>query len=93
MPPLNLVGDFGGGGMMLAFGVACAVIEARASGRGQVVDAAMVDAARRRACSAAARAVEPRSRLSGNVAHARARLAPPLGLPRMKRVCMSTQVV
>ena len=42
-PPLNLVGDFGGGGMMLAFGVACAVIEARASGQGQVVDAAMVD--------------------------------------------------
>jgi alpha-methylacyl-CoA racemase len=44
-PPLNLVGDFGGGGMMLAFGIACAVIEARASGRGQVVDAAMVDGA------------------------------------------------
>jgi len=44
-PPLNLVGDFGGGGMMLAFGVACAVIEARASGQGQVVDAAMVDGA------------------------------------------------
>jgi len=44
-PPLNLVGDFGGGGMMLAFGVACAVIEARSSGRGQVVDTAMVDGA------------------------------------------------
>jgi len=42
-PPLNLVGDFGGGGMMLAFGIACAVIEARSSGRGQVIDAAMVD--------------------------------------------------
>jgi alpha-methylacyl-CoA racemase len=42
-PPLNLVGDFGGGAMMLAFGVACAVLEARQSGKGQVVDAAMVD--------------------------------------------------
>jgi len=41
--PLNVVGDFGGGGMLLAFGVVCAVIEARASGHGQVVDAAMVD--------------------------------------------------
>ncbi|MEO7055395.1 MAG: CaiB/BaiF CoA-transferase family protein [Caldimonas sp.] len=44
-PPLNLVGDFGGGGLLLAFGIACGVIEARASGRGQVVDAAMVDGA------------------------------------------------
>ncbi|MFC0254402.1 CaiB/BaiF CoA transferase family protein [Massilia consociata] len=44
-PPLNLVGDFGGGGMMLAFGVACAVLEARKSGKGQVVDAAMLDGA------------------------------------------------
>jgi alpha-methylacyl-CoA racemase len=42
-PPLNLVGDFGGGGMLLAFGIACALIEASRSGRGQVVDAAMVD--------------------------------------------------
>jgi alpha-methylacyl-CoA racemase len=42
-PPLNLVGDFGGGGMMLAFGVVCAVLEARGSGTGQVVDAAMTD--------------------------------------------------
>jgi alpha-methylacyl-CoA racemase len=42
-PPLNLVGDFGGGAMMLAFGVVCAVLEARQSGRGQVVDAAMTD--------------------------------------------------
>jgi len=42
-PPLNLVGDFGGGGMMLAFGVVCAVLEARTSGKGQVVDAAMTD--------------------------------------------------
>jgi alpha-methylacyl-CoA racemase len=42
-PPLNLVGDFGGGAMMLAFGVVCAVLEARSSGQGQVVDAAMTD--------------------------------------------------
>ncbi len=45
VPPLNLVGDFGGGGMLLAFGIACGIIEARNSGRGQVVDAAMVDGA------------------------------------------------
>jgi alpha-methylacyl-CoA racemase len=45
LPPLNLIGDFGGGGMLLAFGVACALLEARASGKGQVVDAAMVDGA------------------------------------------------
>jgi len=43
--PLNLVGDFGGGGMYLAFGVVCAILEARRSGKGQVVDAAMVDGA------------------------------------------------
>jgi alpha-methylacyl-CoA racemase len=43
VPPLNLIGDFGGGGMLLGFGVACALVEARRSGRGQVVDAAMVD--------------------------------------------------
>jgi alpha-methylacyl-CoA racemase len=42
-PPLNLVGDFGGGGMMVAFGVVCALLEARTSGKGQVVDAAMTD--------------------------------------------------
>ncbi len=42
-PPINLVGDFGGGGMLLAFGVVCALLEAQRSGRGQVVDAAMVD--------------------------------------------------
>ena len=45
LPPLNVVGDFGGGGMLLAFGMACALFEARASGRGQVVDAAMIDGA------------------------------------------------
>ncbi|HVH20146.1 MAG TPA: CaiB/BaiF CoA-transferase family protein [Myxococcota bacterium] len=45
LPPLNLVGDFGGGGMFLAFGMACALFERGASGKGQVVDAAMVDGA------------------------------------------------
>jgi len=45
VPPLNLVGDFGGGGMLLGFGVACALLEAGRSGRGQVVDAAMVEGA------------------------------------------------
>ena len=45
VPPLNLVGDFGGGGMLLAFGIACALHEAQRSGRGQVVDAAMVEGA------------------------------------------------
>ncbi|WP_372798644.1 CaiB/BaiF CoA transferase family protein [Litorivivens sp.] len=43
--PLNLVGDFGGGGMLLAFGMVCALLEAKGSGKGQVVDAAMVDGA------------------------------------------------
>ncbi len=42
-PPLNMVGDFGGGGMFLAFGIVCALLEAKSSGKGQVVDAAMVD--------------------------------------------------
>ena len=41
--PLNLVGDFGGGGLLLAFGVVTALLEAQRSGKGQVVDAAMVD--------------------------------------------------
>lgn len=45
VPPLNLVGDFGGGGMYLAFGLVCALLEARNSGQGQVVDAAMIDGA------------------------------------------------
>ena len=45
VPPLNLVGDFGGGGMLLGFGIACALLEAARSGRGQVVDAAMVEGA------------------------------------------------
>jgi alpha-methylacyl-CoA racemase len=45
LPPLNLVGDFGGGGMLLAFGLVCALLHARATGHGQVIDAAMVDGA------------------------------------------------
>lgn len=45
VPPLNLIGDFGGGGMLLAFGLVCAMLEAQKSGKGQVVDAAMVDGA------------------------------------------------
>ena len=44
-PPLNLVGDFGGGGVYLALGVVAALLEAQKSGKGQVVDAAMVDGA------------------------------------------------
>lgn len=43
VPPLNLVGDFGGGGMLLAVGVLAALVERANSGRGQVIDAAMVD--------------------------------------------------
>jgi alpha-methylacyl-CoA racemase len=45
VPPLNLVGDFGGGGMLLALGILAALHERSVSGRGQVVDAAMVDGA------------------------------------------------
>ena len=45
VPPLNLVGDFGGGALYLAFGMACALFEARGSGKGQVVDCAMTDGA------------------------------------------------
>jgi alpha-methylacyl-CoA racemase len=45
LPPLNLVGDFGGGGMLLAVGILAALYERSHSGRGQVVDAAMVDGA------------------------------------------------
>ena len=45
VPPLNLVGDFGGGGMLLGFGIACALLHAQKTGQGQVVDAAMVDGA------------------------------------------------
>ena len=42
-PPINLVGDFGGGGMFMAFGIVCGMLEAQRSGKGQVVDVAMVD--------------------------------------------------
>lgn len=45
VPPLNLVGDFGGGALYLAFGVVCGLLEAKKSGKGQVVDAAMTDGA------------------------------------------------
>ena len=45
VPPLNLVGDFGGGGMLLGFGIACALLHAQRTGQGQVVDAAMVEGA------------------------------------------------
>ena len=45
LPPLNLVGDFGGGALLLAWGMLAALWEARSSGRGQVVDAAMTDGA------------------------------------------------
>lgn len=43
--PAAMIGDLGGGGMMLAFGIVCALLEARSSGRGQVVDAAVLDGA------------------------------------------------
>ena len=43
VPPLNLLGDFGGGGMLMAYGIVCALLEAQKSGKGQVVDAAMID--------------------------------------------------
>jgi alpha-methylacyl-CoA racemase len=45
LPPVNLVGDFGGGGMLLAFGIVCGILESSRSGQGQVIDAAMVDGA------------------------------------------------
>jgi alpha-methylacyl-CoA racemase len=50
VPPLNLVGDYGGGALYLAFGVMAALFERQRSGRGQVVDAAMVDGAASLAC-------------------------------------------
>lgn len=43
VPPLNLVGDFGGGGMLLAYGMVCGLLEVTKSNEGQVIDAAMVD--------------------------------------------------
>lgn len=45
VPPLNMVGDFGGGGMFLAYGIVCALLETQRSSQGQVVDTAMVDGA------------------------------------------------
>ena len=45
VPPLNLVGDFGGGGVYLALGLVAGMLEAKTSGKGQVIDAAMVDGA------------------------------------------------
>lgn len=44
-PPINMVGDFGGGGMMLAFGMVSAILSARATGKGQVIDCAMTEGA------------------------------------------------
>src|SRR6516225_6753894 len=44
-PPLNLLGDFAGGSLYLAFGLVCGILEARRSGQGQIVDAAMIDGA------------------------------------------------
>jgi len=44
-PPLNLIGDYGGGGMLLAFGICAALVETQRSGKGQVIDAAMCDGA------------------------------------------------
>jgi alpha-methylacyl-CoA racemase len=44
-PPINMVGDFGGGGMMLAFGMVSALLHAQKTGQGQVIDAAMTDGA------------------------------------------------
>src|SRR5262249_33562379 len=44
-PPINVLGDFAGGGMLLAFGIACAAFERDRTGKGQVIDAAMVDGA------------------------------------------------
>lgn len=45
LPPLNLVGDYGGGGLFAAFGIAAALVHAQRTGQGQVVDSAMVDGA------------------------------------------------
>jgi alpha-methylacyl-CoA racemase len=45
VPPLNVIADYGGGGLLLAFGILCALQERQTSGRGQVIDAAMIDGA------------------------------------------------
>ena len=75
VPPLNLVGDFGGGGLLLAFGMVCALLERARSGKGQVVDAAMLDgAASMMAMFCGFRAMElfderPGANLLGGAAH------------------------
>ncbi len=43
VPPLNLIGDFGGGGMLMAFGICAALLQAKATGKGTVIDAAMAE--------------------------------------------------
>jgi len=45
VPPLNVIGDYGGGGLMVAFGIVCALFERTGSGKGQVIDSAMLDGA------------------------------------------------
>jgi len=45
VPPINLVGDFGGGGLLQAYGIVCALLERQRSGKGQVIDTAMTDGA------------------------------------------------
>jgi alpha-methylacyl-CoA racemase len=44
-PPINLLGDFGGGGLLMAYGIVCGLLEAQKSGQGQIIDTAMVDGA------------------------------------------------
>ena len=75
VPPLNLLGDFGGGGLVLAFGIACALLETSRSGRGQVIDAAMTDGSALLMASAFAqygagrRSLERESNLLDGAAH------------------------
>lgn len=75
VPPMNLLGDFGGGGLLLAYGMVCALLERERSGTGQVVDAAMLDgAASMMAMSCALRAAglfdeAPGASLFGGAAH------------------------
>ncbi len=80
-PPLNMVGDFGGGGMFLALGVVSALLEASKSGKGQVVDTAMVDGS---ACSCRC---SGRSRVDGHLRRERSRDEPARhGCPLLRRV-------
>jgi alpha-methylacyl-CoA racemase len=75
VPPMNLLGDFGGGGLLLAYGMVCALLERERSGAGQVVDAAMLDgAASMMAMACAMRAAglfdeAPGASLLGGAAH------------------------